>query len=269
MLGKIKSKISAYILKRLALYLEQPSKVQYHPVSVPNPNDLRDILQPCDILMVEGNLKYSEIIKYVTQSTWSHCALYIGTDHHLNPDNSKDPPCLVEALLSDGVVVTPLSEYFNLNTRILRPISLTRHDRDKIIEFSLSKIGNAYDIDNVFDLLKYYLPFTRILISGKGDTGNIFGSGDPERVICSSLIAQAFQSVNYPILPDVKKIQANVTDQTLNKSNPVVEILRKRHFSLYSPRDFDMSPFFKIVKPTLENNFNHRDIQWNDDENKL
>ncbi|MFT6213195.1 MAG: hypothetical protein ACJARD_001329, partial [Alphaproteobacteria bacterium] len=28
--------------------------------------------------------------------------------------------------------------------------------------------------------------------------------------------------------------------------------------------DFDMSPFFKIVKPTIENGFNHRDINWHD-----
>jgi len=264
MLKKIRKKISSHFLKKLALYLEQPSKVQYHPVSVPNPEALRNILQPCDILLVEGNLKYSEVIKYVTQSTWSHCALYIGTQHSHN-NNPQDPPCLIEALLSEGVVVSPLSDYFNLNTRILRPVSLTQADKQKIIDFSLNKIGNAYDVDNVFDLLKYYVPTTRVFIRGKGDAGNIFGSGDPEQVICSSLIAQAFQSVHYPILPDVEKIKDNVSvKKAYNQTNPVVEILRKRHFSLYSPRDFDMSPFFKIVKPTIENGFNHRDINWHD-----
>ena len=35
-------------------------------------------LQPGDILLVEGNSRVSTAIKYLTQSTWSHVALYVG-----------------------------------------------------------------------------------------------------------------------------------------------------------------------------------------------
>ena len=34
------------------------------------------------------------------------------------------------------------------------------------------------------------------------------GSGDPTRAICSSLIAAAFGSVRYPVLPDVEIARA-------------------------------------------------------------
>ena len=29
------------------------------------------------------------------------------------------------------------------------------------------------------------------------------GSGDPTRAICSGLVAQSFQCIDYPVLPDV------------------------------------------------------------------
>ena len=36
------------------------------------------------------------------------------------------------------------------------------------------------------------------------------GSGDPTRIICSALIAQAFESVRYPILPKVTRMESRV-----------------------------------------------------------
>ena len=77
----------------------------------------------------------------------------------------------------------------------------------------------------------------------------------PTRAICSTLIAQAFESVRYPILPEVRR--AN------DKSRR--EILHIRHHSLYAPRDFDISPFFSIVKPTIETGFDYRTMAWHKD----
>jgi hypothetical protein len=91
------------------------------------------------------------------------------------------------------------------------------------------------------------------------------GSGDPTRAICSTLIAQAFQSIHYPILPIV-----SITD----RSGPdcpacVDEILQLRHHSLYAPRDFDVSPYFAVVKPTLALGFDFHHLQWVDDRDEL
>jgi hypothetical protein len=86
------------------------------------------------------------------------------------------------------------------------------------------------------------------------------GSGDPTRAICSTLIAQAFQSVRYPILPSVTRRPAARDDC----NDCYDEILHIRHHSLFVPRDFDISPYFEIVKPSLANGFDHRQLRWDD-----
>ena len=45
------------------------------------PNDLTELkrqIRKGDVLLVEGNERISEVIKYLTQSSWSHSALYVG-----------------------------------------------------------------------------------------------------------------------------------------------------------------------------------------------
>jgi hypothetical protein len=61
----------------IAHYLQRP--VQGHEHFPPSdPAALRNSLQPGDVLLVEGNSRISGVIKYLTQSTWSHAALYVG-----------------------------------------------------------------------------------------------------------------------------------------------------------------------------------------------
>jgi hypothetical protein len=81
------------------------------------------------------------------------------------------------------------------------------------------------------------------------------GSGDPSRLICSALIADAFRAVQYPILPKI----------TLTRSRQALEqILEIRHSSLYCPRDFDISPYFNVVKPTIATGFDYKTLNWAD-----
>lgn len=44
------------------------------------------------------------------------------------------------------------------------------------------------------------------------------------------------------------------------------EILCVRHHSHFTPRDFDLSPYFEIVKPTIEKKFSYKKLKWNGDE---
>ena len=47
------------------------------------PNDiaqLRKHIRKCDVLLVEGNERISEVMKYLSQSSWSHAALYVGDE---------------------------------------------------------------------------------------------------------------------------------------------------------------------------------------------
>lgn len=224
----------------------------YTSFSVHDVATLNDIMQPCDVLLVEGNLWLSGAIKYLTQSTWSHSALYVG--NIISPETDQDDPkVLIEADVKHGVVGVPLSKFQHLNIRICRPVGLTAEDKHRVTNYMMKHLGNAYDTKNIVDLARYLLPtppvprrFRRRLIA--------LGSGDPTRAICSTLIAQAFQSIQYPILP--VKVDDSSTSEGVSESYHI------RHYSLFTPRDFDSSPYFDIIKPTLKLGFDYQSFQW-------
>jgi len=39
-------------------------------------------------------------------------------------------------------------------------------------------------------------------------------------------------------------------------------VLHIRHHSLYAPRDFDVSPYFQIVKPAIDRGFDPHAVNW-------
>lgn len=235
----------------LAGYLEQPVQ-GYEPFTPSEPDALRATLQPGDVLLVEGNNRVSGVIKYLTQSTWSHAALYVG---RIGDRETVDGEALtlVEANLGEGVVAAPLSKYFQYHTRICRPTGLSKDDCARVCEYAAERIGFDYDLKNIVDLMRYLFPmpvparWRRRMMA--------MGSGDPTRIICSALIAQAFDSVRYPILPKITRVESEAMRE---------EILEIRHSSLYAPRDFDISPYFEVVKPTLQNGFDYKTMRWVD-----
>ena len=173
----------------LARKLNQPSP-GVRPFTHANVEALRRSLQPGDVLLVEGNTRVSGVIKYLTQSTWSHSALYVG-DAVGQPTRTGESLTLIEVNLGEGCIAAPLSKYELYNTRICRPSGLTVQDRARLVDFMVGSIGKRYDVKNITDLLRFFLPrppvparWRRRLLA--------FGSGDPTRAICSSLIAQAF-----------------------------------------------------------------------------
>lgn len=234
----------------------------YKPYTPSDPEILLEVLQPGDILLVEGNQKISAAIKYLTQSTWSHAAMYVGETLPANPDGTRNR--LIEVNLGEGCVACPLEKYRTYNTRICRPAGLSEVERKSVVQFMIDKLGTAYDTRNILDLARYLVPFPPVPVRWRRKM-IAFGSGDPTRAICSTLLAQAFQSIKYPILPDVKKLQKLLDPAT--STYVVGEILHIRHHSLFSPRDFDLSPYFKIIKPTLELGFDFRVLNWAETEN--
>ena len=229
----------------------------YQPYTPSDPETLHRTLQPGDILLIEGNQRISAAIKYLTQSTWSHAALYVG-DALPEPEDGSERPRLVEVILGDGCIAVPLSKYKTYNTRICRANGLTPDDRDSIVAFMIEKLGLRYDMRNIFDLLRYFLPTPPVPVRWRRRMIAI-GSGDPTRAICSSLIAQAFQNVGYPILPEITKAKGHASAES---SYSRQEILHIRHHSLFTPRDFDLSPYFAIVKPTLAFGFDYKTLKW-------
>ncbi|MEM8570300.1 MAG: YiiX/YebB-like N1pC/P60 family cysteine hydrolase [Pseudomonadota bacterium] len=239
----------------LAARLVSPSR-KHRPYTHANVAALRRALEPGDVLLVEGHARVSVAIKYLTQSTWSHSAIYVGNAVG-RVSASGETLSLVEVNLGEGCVAVPLSKYEHHNTRICRAASLSVQDRAAIVHFMIESIGRRYDIQNIWDLLRYFFPTPPVPVRWRRRMLSI-GSGDPTRAICSSLIAEAFQQVHYPILPRItKEFRADRLARSQRR-----EILQIRHHSLYAPRDFDLSPYFEVVKPTLTEAFDHRNLLW-------
>ena len=229
----------------------------YQPYTPSDFATLSAVLQPGDILLVEGNQFVSASIKYLTQSTWSHAAFFVG-EALAEPEDGSERLRLIEVNLGEGCVAVPLSRYASYNTRICRPVGLTAEDREKVVAFMVSKIGLKYDTRNIFDLLRYFFPRPPVPIRWRRRM-IAFGSGEPTKAICSSLIAQAFQQVRYPILPEVTLAPGRAHAESAYARR---EILHIRHHSLFTPRDFDLSLYFEVVKPTLAGGFDYRLLNW-------
>lgn len=240
----------------LARYLAKPAHVHGTGPTI-RPEEILPLLQPGDVLLVEGNSRVSTAIKYLTQSTWSHAALYVGP--HLAEAGGNPAHLFVEADIVDGVRSVGMEEFTGLNLRICRPVGLDEADCRRVTGYAISRLGHQYDLRNVFDLARYLFPTPPVPLQMRRKMLAL-GSGDPTRAICSTLVALAFQSIRYPILPIT-----DIRDQDAPECPGCrEEILSIRHHSLFAPRDFDISPYFQVIKPKLVNGFDHRRLHWND-----
>lgn len=209
-------------------------------------------LRKGDVLLVEGTSRFATAIRYITQSTWSHSALCVE-----DATSAADGRALlIEADVVEGVRLLPLATYAHAHTRICRPVGLLDAEIDALVAYARARLGQQYDLRNIVDLARYLLAeppvpdrYRRRLLA--------LGSGEPTRAICSSLIAAAFESVRYPILPDVE-----VVGQDGAGGGALREILHIRDSRLYAPRDFDTSPYFRIVKPALDGGFDPHALVW-------
>jgi len=166
----------------LAARLEAPSS-GYEPYTPSDPATLARTLMPGDVLLVESNQKISAAIKYLTQSTWSHAAFYIGDEPipaEFAPADIASGPRLIEVNLGEGCVAVPLSKYASYNTRICRPVALTPEDRRHLVDFMVSRLGLKYDLKNIFDMLRYFFPTPPVPVRWRRRM-IAFGSGDPTR----------------------------------------------------------------------------------------
>jgi hypothetical protein len=195
---------------------------------------MRRCLKVGDVVLVEGNTKFSTAIKYLTQSTWSHAMLYIGNDKFIEADVSK------------GIIRSDIAELEDYVTRICRPVGLNPTELDAVCYHAVSKLGGTYDLRNVFDLVRYLVPVLPFPVRHRHKL-LAFGSGDPTKAVCSTLVSECFESIGYPVLPEKGRSMK----------------LFKKHYTLITPRDFDLSPYFDVVKPSVIEGFDFRAFEWN------
>ncbi len=207
---------------------------------------LRFELRRGDVILVEGRSRVAEVIKVITQSPWSHAALHIGHLHDIHDpklratveghyDGDPNDNLLIEALMGKGTIVTPLSAYRHDHLRICRPDSLSPDDADQVIAYAIQRLGLDYDLRQILDLARFFFPWS---ILPRRWRSSLFqhNAGKPTRAVCSTLITEAFSSVDYPILPFIDR-----------RDDGSIRFF-KRNPKLFAPRDFDTSPYFSIIK---------------------
>ena len=245
------------------------------------PNDLANLkahLRVGDVILIEGDQRISQVIRYLTQSSWSHSALYIGDElRRLQPElaerlaaehGEEGRSLLVEAEAGDGVVCSPIKKYVHHNLRICRSRGLRRDDLEHILTEVIGQLGRRYNVRHILDLGRYFFPVSLIPRRFRR-TALQYGGDTTRRVICSTMLARAFAHVGYPILPRVTidEIAAQHTwfGRMLGRNGHGVRALyEERNLSLITPRDFDLSPYFEIVKfnHLADNKFDYRRIEW-------
>jgi hypothetical protein len=210
---------------------------------------LRREVRPADVVLIAGRSRVSEIIKIITLSSWSHAALYIGRVHDIEDPNLREylayhyrgnpcEPLLIEALLGEGTIVAPLSKYKNFPLRICRAKGLSHVDAEQVVRYGIGCLSLGYDVRQFLDLARFMFPYG---VLPRRWRSSLFehNTGIPTQTVCSTMIAEAFRDVNFPILP---LLLTNEKDK---------KTLKERNAKLVTPRDFDYSPYFEIVKPPM------------------
>ncbi len=276
-MSRVRAGIRRRIVRVLVRLLTKPLRgyEQRVPNSLPA---LKEQLRKGDVILVEGDQRISQVIRYLTQSSWSHSAFYIGDElqrHRpelaakLLAEHGEEARFLIiEALAGDGVVCTPVAHYARFNLRVCRPRGLRREDLDGMLKELIDQLGTSYDVRHLFDLGRYFFPVT--LIPRRFRRAALhFGSRRSGEVICSTMLARAFAHVGYPVLPRV------TIDEIAQQTTWLRRVLGRNGHSaralyceqdpaLITPRDFDLSPYFDIVKFNYlaGDKFDYRRIEW-------
>ncbi|HSX20704.1 MAG TPA: hypothetical protein VLG38_06255 [Gammaproteobacteria bacterium] len=235
--------IFKYINDRVTGWLTEDRPASDFPIC--DFDRIRYEVRQCDVLLTEGRSRISDVIKYATQSAWSHSALYLGRIHDIEDpairsqameyfDGSPDTQLLIEGILGKGTVITPLTFYRDDHIRICRPRGLSPQDAQQVISFAIGKLGHDYDVRQILDLARFLLPWS--ILPRKWRSSLFNDNTQSTRTVCSTMIAEAFSAVHFPILPHIKKHEE--TGIELFHGNP----------RLCTPCDFDYSPYFEIIK---------------------
>jgi len=275
--------VRRWLIDRLIEALSKPLST-YERRGWNDPAALLRHVRKGDVVLVEGDQRISAAIKYLSQSSWSHAALYIGDEllrrggeereRALQRFGDEASHLIVEAQM-EGVIVCPLTKYIDFNLRVCRPHRLRPDDLKVILDEAIAAVGWRYDLRNLVDLARYLLPFSLIPRRFRR-TALHFGSATPTEVICSSLLGQLFAKVRFPIVPPVSQRGFDaprpsgwrVLRRLFGHESPeYTGLFRMRHPTLLTPRDFDLSPYFDIVKfnAIAEDRFDYQRIQWVDE----
>lgn len=235
---------SDWLIKKVGAWLSK--KIEPKRSYLSDFDYISEHVHACDVILVSGRRRVSHIIRNITQSPWSHAALYIGRLRDIEDeavvarirayyDGDDDSQIMIESELGQGTFISRLSDFREEHIRIARPSSLTPDDAKKVIAHATLSLGRQYSVRHVLDLMRFLFPWS---ILPRRWRSSLFSHNalKPTEDICSYMIANAFAQVNYPILPLVE--YDSDRGYELTRRNP----------KLFTPSDFDYSPYFDIIK---------------------
>ena len=211
---------------------------------------LSETARPGDVLLVAGRTRVARAIRAVTHSIWTHSALVAGGMRDLRDPALRavaraalkpeelEAPILIESELGRGVFVSSLLRYRNASLRLCRPRGLSQSDAKRVVTFALLHLGREYDVRQILDLARFLVPWWTVIPRRWHSTLFEHNAKGSTREICSTLVARAFRRVRFPVMPLVVR-----QDGALR--------LLQSNAHMVTPRDFDHSPYFDVIKYPL------------------
>ena len=249
----------------------------YHRLLPSHLGSLRTTLHKGDVLLVDGDQRVSEVIKYLTQSSWSHAAIYIGDElWRRHPERRADLEArfgvdarhlLVEALMEDGVVASPLAKYDGHNLRVCRPHGLRPDDCRHVIDEILAQLGSRYAVHNALALARYFFP----VLADPAALASPRPRARRRRHRGGHLLDADRACLQARRLPDPARGHAAARSMPHaaagaigSRAGPYPHVFHREPCALITPRDFDLSPYFDVVKLTglADREIDYRRIRW-------
>ncbi len=178
-------------------------KKDYRLLIPNNMGNLMKVVRVGDVILVEGNRRFSRLVMKVTNSVWSHSAMYVGRGMIVEADEN-------------GVALNPLARYEHFNIRLCRPVGISGRRLHRVAESVKSNVGKSYDTTNLIKLLQAYLFDNK-------EHDRYLGHPGRQQEICSGIIASVFEKEGFQVRDGYDPSQV-------------------------VPRDFDLSPNFRIIK---------------------
>jgi hypothetical protein len=142
---------------------------------------------------------------------------------------------IIEALLGEGTLVNSLTKYQNEHIRICRPTGLSRQDAQRVLAYALQHLGYEYDVRQLLDLARFLFPYSFVPRRWRSSLFE-HNAGQSTRCVCSSMLAASYSAVKFPVLPVVQQ-----------RDDGSIRVFQ-RNARLFTPSDFDYSPYFEIIK---------------------
>ena len=128
-------------------------RLEYRRYVFNDPEKLKSRIRPGDVVLVDGDQRVSQVVKYLTMSPWSHSAIFVGSRFHAGPaERAETRGASVKSRAIDrggarrpGRRRVPADQVHRLNIRICRPVGLTAAQIKTVLDEVAARMGFRYD----------------------------------------------------------------------------------------------------------------------------